>query len=488
MERKIEDLEKTEMSTAAKRFAQIGSTGLERYGGYVQEEFLYNLRMPTSTKVYQEMSSNDATIGALLFLFESMMKRLPWDVEPGGDKLVDKTVANFVNENMHDMVHSWVDFINDVLSMFPYGWAWAEIVYKKRTSKNSKYDDGRIGWEKLLVISQKSWNRWVYDENDPDKLIGIEQSVPNVRKEVIIPYEKSLLFRTKTNRNNPEGVSLLRTAYRSWYFKKKIEEIEGIGIERDLAGLPVLKVPADLDIWNKENLEAVQTKAHLEKLISNIRRDKNEGVLIPDTYDFSLVSTGSSRQFDTNKIIDRYDMRIAMSVLSDLILMGHTNSGSFALAKEKKNLLAASLEAVADSIADVINTIAIPRLLNMNTFRGYTKYPKLRRGEIEVPDMTKLVDAMTKFSEMGMRFFPHEPTEKYIRNCFGLPPVTEKEKKEMEDKAKEEEEKFNNADGGLPPRKTEEHQTDDKGEFNDTYEEAGMKKFLRKLFGKGDGK
>jgi len=31
-------------------------------------------------------------------------------------------------------------------------------------------------------------------------------------------------------------------------------------------------------------------------------------------------------------------------------------------------------------------------------------------------------------------------------------------------------------------RESAEHETDDKGEFNATYEEAGMKKFLKKLF------
>ena len=38
--------------------------------------------------------------------------------------------------------------------------------------------------------------------------------------------------------DNPEGRSILRNAYFSWYFEKKIAEIEGIGIARDLAGLP----------------------------------------------------------------------------------------------------------------------------------------------------------------------------------------------------------------------------------------------------------
>ena len=157
MNRKIEGLEKVEKRSS--HSPQIGSIGLERYGGYVMEEFLTNLRMPQCLKVYREMSSNDATIGAVLFLFESMMRKLPYSVEAGGDRRVDKQMAKFVDQCMHDMEHSWLDFIAEILSMFPYGWSWHETIYKKRTEANSEYSDGRIGWAEIPISSQNSWSR-----------------------------------------------------------------------------------------------------------------------------------------------------------------------------------------------------------------------------------------------------------------------------------------------------------------------------------------
>lgn len=485
-DRKIEDLEKSEKRTTF--YPQIGSIGLERYGGYIMEEFLTNLRMPSCLKVYREMASNDATIGAMLFLFESMIRKLPFNVEAGGEKRVDIKMAEHVKQCMNDMEHSWLDLIVEALSMFPYGWSWHELVYKKRTTKNSNYPDGRIGWAKIPIRSQNSWNRWIYDETDPDKLIGMEQMSANVNKLVVIPYEKSLLFRTRIYRNSPEGVSMLRNAYRAWFFKKKIEELEGIGIERDLAGLPVLTPPEGVDIWDKDNPDAVALKAHLEKLVSNIRRDKSEGVLKPFGYELTLMSSSSNRQFDTNAIINRYDQRIAMTLLADLILIGSEKTGSFALVKEKKNLLAAALEAVADNILNTINTIAIPKLIKLNTFSGYENFPKVIRGELETPDMNKLADSMEKFSKLGMGFFPDEKTERYLRECLGLPEMSEETKKKLEaEKKKQEKEliKPEETKDGLPPRKTAEHTTDDKDEFNDTYEESGLKKLLHKLLRKG---
>jgi len=169
--------------------------------------------------------------------------------------------------------------------------------------------------------------------------------------------------------------------------------------------------------------------------------------------------------------------------------MGMERTGSFALAKEKKNLLAASLEAHADNILNVINKIAIPKLIKLNTFTGYTEYPKIIRGEIETPDMVKLADSMERFMNIGMPFFPNEKTEDYIKQCLGLPVLSEEEKKKLKDTGTE---PSNNGDDKLKPRQYAEHQTDDKEEFNDTYEEAGMKKIwkqIKSLFNKeGDRK
>ncbi len=53
-------------------------------------------------------------------------------------------------------------------------------------------------------------------------------------------------FVTTPLKNSPEGRSILRNAYTSYYRKEKIEEIEAIGIERDLAGLPIKWVPPEI--------------------------------------------------------------------------------------------------------------------------------------------------------------------------------------------------------------------------------------------------
>ena len=222
-------------------FRQLGSTGLRRHGPFIYEEFLPDLRWPRAGRVYQEMADNDPVIGAILYLAEMLVRGTKWDVEPASTSPEDIEAAEFLQSCMHDMEMSWANVISEILSMFTYGFSFHEIVYKVRRGPNernpkykSKYSDGRIGWRALPIRAQTSIDEWVFDENN--ELKAVVQVAPPNYKRVVIPMSKGLLFRTKVSRDNPEGKSLLRNAYRPWFFKKHFEEIEGIGIEKGFSG------------------------------------------------------------------------------------------------------------------------------------------------------------------------------------------------------------------------------------------------------------
>lgn len=410
-------------------FAEIGSTGLNRFGGNVYEEFLPELRGSKARRVYKEMSMNDPVIGAIYFAAEQLCRRATWRVEKAGDKPEDARAAEFVEQCRNDMSATWEDTIAEILSMLVYGWSFHEIVYKRRLGPNhrghhkSKYNDGKIGWRKLPGRSQDTLWEWKFD--DDGGIQAMVQLAPTDNTHKVIPIEKGLLFRTKADRNNPEGRSMLRNAYRPWFFKKRIEEIEGIGIERDLAGLPVLIPPEDVDIWDTDNPDAVKLKNMAEKLVTNIRRDANEGVVLPFGWELTLLSTGSRRQFDTNAIINRYDQRIAITVLADLVMLGADKVGSFALANVKKSMFAAALEAFLDSIAEVFNRYAIPRLIELNGFTGLTDYPRLAHSEVEAPDLDQLAKFITALSNAGAPLFPDENLENQLRQMASMSKVPE---------------------------------------------------------------
>ena len=401
--------------------------------------FRSNLRGIRGAKVYREMRDNDPTIGSMLFAIEKVITRLEWRVDPYSDNSADgditpedKEAADFIESCINDMSDSWDATLSSILSMLVFGYSYHEIVYKVRggdvddPKKRSKHSDGKIGWRKMPIRAQETLFRWELSEDG-----GIEsmwQVDPATGGTHIIPIEKALLFRTTVNKNNPEGRSILRNAYRPWYFKKRIEELEAIGIERDLAGLPVAYLPPEF-MSSGATPEQAAVFASIQNIVTSIKRNEQEGIVMPAMYDeaghkmfdLQLLSSGGSRQFDTDKVISRYDQRISMSVLSDFILLGHDRVGSYSLGTSKMDLWSMAVDSIAKNIAEVMNQYAIPRLMKLNGM-DTSRPPILTYGEVSHIDLTEISDFVSKLAQAGV-LMPDPKLEDYLRDLAGLPPA-----------------------------------------------------------------
>jgi phage gp29-like protein len=428
---------------------ELGATGLRRTAGYVDEEFLPQLKGRKAVQIYREMADNDPVIGSLLFSVDRLLRQVDWRVEPASQKDEDKKAAEFVEQCMDDMSTTWDDLITEVLTMLPYGFSWHEIVYKRRVGpwekdnkKRSRFSDGKIGWRKIPIRAQETFQRWVFDETGGVK--AYVQIPPPYYQMITIPIEKSLLFRVSTAKGNPEGRSFLRNAYRPYYMKKRLEEIEAIGAERDLAGLPMARVPSDYLSAAKGTDKAKMVEA-FRQMVRSVRRNEQEGVIIPrmvdpdtkmDNFDFALLNSGGGRQFNINEIIQRYEERILMTVLADFILVGHQGTGSYALHTDKTGLFRASMNSISSSIADVFNRYAIPRLFEVNGWK-VEQLPRLVPGDIDPPDLTQLSQFMGQLTTAGLQWFPDPELEKFLRDAARLPKLDETSEQVKETEARQ---------------------------------------------------
>lgn len=411
-------------------YKEYGATGLPQSGGQIQEEWLPQLQGDRATKAYREMRDNDATIGAFQYAIESTVRQIQWDVRPGDTTPEAQADAEFIESCLDDMSHTWSDLMAEALSMIVFGWSYHEIVYKVRGGDNpddpthdSKYDDGLIGWRKFPIRAQETLARWALDENGGVR--GLFQNLPSGQT-AFVPIEKALLFRTTQHKGNPEGRSMMRNAYRSWYFKKRIEDIEAIGVERDLAGLPIIGVPPAL--FNSGNNATSEALEEWKRIGRNIRVDDQTCIVYPLAYTDSgqpaikieLLSTSGSRLFDTSQIIDRYTRSMLMSVLADVMLLGHEKVGTQALATEKSVYFMRGLQSLIESIAQTFNQYAIVRLMLLNGMKR-DAYPEIVPGSIERTDIAALTGAISELSKAGMPIFPDPAVEGYIRTILGLP-------------------------------------------------------------------
>jgi hypothetical protein len=414
---------------------ELGTTGLSKTGGIIDEEFLTELKGVRGHKILREMRDNEPVIGGVMLAIEMSLRSTDKEVRPSDETDPQSlAVARFIGSCLDDLSSSWADTLSEILSMLSHGYSVHEIVYKRREGadpdspgRSSTYDDGLIGWRKFPIRAQSTIDRWVYDEEGG--IDGAVQSDPNGGGVIELPIRKMLLFRTTSHKGSPEGRSILRNAYRPWFYKKRIEEYEAIGIERELAGMPVIGAPASM--FEKDAPESSkQMLRQLLRTAQRVRRDQQDGMVFPIAYDengnllytFTLTSSGGKRSIDTDKVINRKTMEMAVSVLADFVLLGHESVGSFALSRDKTNLFATALDATLDSIADVFNRHAIPRLLMLNGIP--LKYaPKLTFTEVRGPTLEEIAESIERFSKAGMPMFPDTGVEALIRERLGLPPA-----------------------------------------------------------------
>lgn len=415
---------------------EIGRTGLKRAAGYVNEEFLPQLRGRKGIQVYREMAENDPIVGSLLFALKRLMSEVDWNVEPADTSRAARADADFVEQCRDDMTESWSSFVMELLSSLEYGWAWHEMCFKRRLGPwyqnaenadlhRSQYDDGKIGWARMPIRSQESFQRWIF--NRQNQAIGLVQMPAPDYQARVIPRTKSLLFRPGAHKDNPEGRSILRNAYRPWFYKKRIEETEATGVDRDLTGLPIAKVPASV-LGAKPGSAEHKKLAGYRALVRGVRRDERDGVIMPleydgkgnPLYDFGLLTSGGSRQFDTNGIITRYESRILMTVLADFILVGHEGTGTYNMHADKRGLFQSACNSIVKLIADELNRQAIPKLFMLNGMKP-ARLPKFVPGKVDSPNLTELSSFMSAMQNMGVQWFPDPKMEKWVRDAADMP-------------------------------------------------------------------
>jgi len=413
----------------------IGVTGLRQFSGYVREEFLVQLDGLKGRNTFEEMAKNDSTCGAVLFAIRNMLRSLEWRVVPSEASDARSIESAELVEGMlfKDMQQTWPEFIEACCSQFTYGFAIHEILWKKRKGLNaskpwmsSDFDNGLWAPRAFAPRSQKTIMRWIFDAEQ--NLIGFEQT-PYTQGSIVVPIRRCLHFRTTAELDNPEGVSLLRTAYRSWYWLKRLQEIEGIGTERDLAGYPVLKVPGEmLDPSANADPSMRMARAGYEEFLRKVRRDQNEGVLLPSDrddkgnpyYEFSLVSSGGTRALRIDESISRYQKDIARSVLADFIFLGADGGGSLALGRSKIAFFIEALKAYAQAITHQINEVAIQQIWRLNGF-DMELMPRLEPGEIEKEDLAALGTYLGALNTAGFDLATDTELENHLRRAADLP-------------------------------------------------------------------
>ena len=380
---------------------EIGYTGLAQWSGRIQEDFLRELRGKEGFKRFNEMRLNSPIVGALLLAIEQSIRSVTWNYV--SDLGEDDPRIEFLEEARTGMSSNWNDHVSSALTMLPFGYAPFEIVYDR--------EDGKIVWRKFALRGQDTIFQWKLDENGG--MEGLVQMGAPVYKPITIPIDKMVLYRTRVEKNNPEGRSILRTAWVPYYYAKNIMRFEGIGIERDFGGFPVIEMPKGADT---DETSTTSDASKAAKLVRNIRVDEQAGLVLPFGWKFELASTQATRLFDTDKIIKRYESRILMSCLAQFLNLGQDQVGTQALSKDLTDFWGMSVNATADIISETHTKYAVTRLLALNGMD-----PEGIRLEHTPAGDTDLAALADFFQKVGSKVTWLPSDEVWLRGVANLP-------------------------------------------------------------------
>lgn len=413
-------------ATSVPRFqmSEMGYNGLQINAGLIQEEMKRELQFPRSIITYKQMSY-DSVITAALNFYENMMLKSRFTFKPHPDATEkEKGYAVFMQECVEDMEHTWQDFIQEVSSMNTYGFSAHEIVLRKRLeSKGSKFNDGKIGIAKLPIRSQDSISEWNY--NDNRELIGLTQTVARVGKKgqllmtsrgdkITIPREKFLLFRLGKRKDSPVGESPLKGCYHAWKYKTSVEELESIGMQRDLSGVPLAWIPPQVMAEDADQ-DVKDQYAMWQNIVRNTHNNQQAGMVLPLIYDeitkqplykFELLKNDGGKAYDTKSIKEYYCNAMLTALSADILLMGQSSTGSYALGNIKGTLAAIAIESKLKEICNVINHHLIPLLGRLNGW-DVKRLPTVVTDDLEAASLEEVSKFLQRVGSIG--FLPRTP-------------------------------------------------------------------------------
>ncbi len=413
----------------------LGSSGLKRSGGFVLEEPLSNLRGLQAVRTYKEMRDNASVIGAIRFLIRSLARQVDINIEPADQSPAALEQSDFVEQALGDMSNTWDDLFSEALTNIDFGWAFSETVYKLRKgptddpTTRSRFTDGKWGWRKMSLRGQETLWKWDFDDDGSPIAMWQMDTYSDRQRLVRLPFEKGILFRTETTKNNPEGRSLYRNAVYDWFFLKRIQEIEAIGIERDATGVIVMEMPIEY-LMSDAPSDKKAIRESIEKGLSEFKRDEREFLVIPPKFlpngdrtgfELTLLKGGGARQMNTGEAKMYYRTSILQSALAQFLALGQGGKGgSESLSKSHTATFATAMGTMLNGITSPFTRYGIHRLMELNVVHR-DLWPHMSHGKVDRVDMGDLGTFVKSLTVAGIDIMESESLLKWVLSAAGFP-------------------------------------------------------------------
>jgi hypothetical protein len=386
------------------QFFELGTSSPSPFTSQFRAEYNRDLQGIHGLQKYDQMRKSDGTVRSTLRLVKTPVLAARWFVEPylsrdeEEPKKVDVTAAHFVDACLFDeMSISWPQILIEGLLMCEFGYYMFEKVWENRTI------DGKLRTvlKKLAPRHPMDVREWVYDSHGGPAGVWMYGETGYPEDDVYIPIDKLLVFTFDREAGNIEGISVLRSAYKHWYFKEQLYKIDAIQKERHGIGVPIIKLPPG---YSKADVNTAQN------LGRNLRTNERAHVVLPPLWEIMFAKL-EGHVVDAIKSIEHHNKEIEKNVLGAFIEGGAKD--------EDQVMFLKATRFIADIVCEVFNCYVIPQLIDFNFTRA--SYPKLRARRIgEQADWRTISFAIRNFIGAGV-ITPDDRLERHIRAEMDLP-------------------------------------------------------------------
>jgi len=384
----------TELGSSATKWRRV-------MGG---EEYNDALAGQLGLAVYEKMRRGDASVRGSLRLGKTPVLGARWHVVSADpeDKLANEQ-SQFVEWNLfHAMSISWTQTMVDTLTMLDFGYSFFEKVWQLAEWR------GKPRWslKKLGPRSPLDVVGWEYDENGGPSSVQIE-SWDGTSPGPVISIDKLLVFTFDREVGNVEGIPLLRSAYKHWYFKDNLYKIDAIQKERHGIGIPMIKLPPNFKPTDK---------VIAQNMGRNLRTNEMAHVVLPPFWEVSFIKV-EGNAVNVMESIAHHDIKIYDNVLGQFVKEQTSDQGI--------NIFLRAARVTADLVADVFNRYCIPQMIDYN-WPVPEAYPELRVRRIGDSDDLRTMSFALRNLVGAQIIKPDDKLEAWARDEWDVPPADAK--------------------------------------------------------------
>ena len=385
---------------------EMGTSEPSPYTAFFRKEYNRDLQGLRGYQLLDKMRKSDGVISGLLLTIKTPVMAGRWFIKPAEKSKKNEKISDFVWDCLTSyMSISWTQLLEESMASADFGvWIW----HKVWEIRNIKGKD-MVVLKKLAPRHPMDIKKVKYDSHGgPESIVFYTKTRENegAVKELDIPIEDLLVITFKREAGDILGTSILRPAYKHWYFKDQLYKIDAIQKERHGIGIPVIKLPPG---FSKEDV------ANANSLGRNLRANDRAHITLPPNWEIEFAKL-QGNPVDCIKSIEHHNDMIRESVLASF-------TGSNTPTKEEDmSLFLKATRFIATSICDAFNLYLIPDIVKYN-FDGITDFPKLTVRQIgEQADMRTFSYALRNLIGAGV-VRPDDRLEEYVRELMDMPEV-----------------------------------------------------------------